>query len=109
MTDRIRHADPSCSRPRAAATRSVAAVANGADAVYLGLKELNARRGAENFSLDELAEATPPRAPARRARLPDRQHPRARRRDAAALEPVDARLGGRRRRRHRAGPRAARG
>ena len=34
-----------------------AAVANGADAVYLGVENLNARRGAENFSLDGLAEA----------------------------------------------------
>lgn len=36
----------------------LAAVANGADAVYLGLKDLNARRGAENFSLDDLRETT---------------------------------------------------
>lgn len=34
-----------------------AAVANGADAVYLGVEVLNARRGAENFTLDSLAEA----------------------------------------------------
>lgn len=34
-----------------------AAVAAGADAVYLGLDQLNARRGAENFTIDELAEA----------------------------------------------------
>ncbi|HEY5506248.1 MAG TPA: peptidase U32 family protein, partial [Coriobacteriia bacterium] len=34
-----------------------AAVRNGADAVYLGTTELNARRGAENFRLDMLAEA----------------------------------------------------
>jgi len=34
-----------------------AAVRNGADAVYLGTTELNARRGAENFRLDTLAEA----------------------------------------------------
>ncbi|MDR3686990.1 MAG: U32 family peptidase [Coriobacteriia bacterium] len=33
-----------------------AAIANGADAVYLGVELLNARRGAENFSLDNLAE-----------------------------------------------------
>ncbi len=33
----------------------VAAVNNGADAVYLGLGELNARRGAENFDLETLA------------------------------------------------------
>ena len=34
-----------------------AAVNNGADAVYLGLSELNARRGAENFTLETLADA----------------------------------------------------
>ena len=34
-----------------------AAVRNGADAVYLGTTELNARRGAENFRIDTLAEA----------------------------------------------------
>jgi putative protease len=34
-----------------------AAVRNGADAVYLGTHELNARRGAENFTLAGLAEA----------------------------------------------------
>ncbi len=33
----------------------VAAVNNGADAVYLGLGELNARRGAANFDLETLA------------------------------------------------------
>ena len=34
-----------------------AAVRSGADAVYLGAKEFSARRNAENFGLDELAEA----------------------------------------------------
>lgn len=34
-----------------------AAVANGADAVYLGVDRLNARRGAENFTIETLAEA----------------------------------------------------
>lgn len=34
-----------------------AAVRNGADAVYLGLEALNARRGAANFTLGTLAEA----------------------------------------------------
>ena len=34
----------------------VAAVEAGADAVYLGLKGLNARRGADNFDLNELPE-----------------------------------------------------
>ena len=33
-----------------------AAVNNGADAVYLGVDKFNARRGAENFTLDNLAE-----------------------------------------------------
>jgi U32 family peptidase len=31
-----------------------AAIANGADAVYLGVEKLNARRGAQNFTLDTL-------------------------------------------------------
>ena len=35
-----------------------AAVNNGADAVYLGVDRLNARRGAENFTLESLGEAT---------------------------------------------------
>ncbi len=34
-----------------------AAVCNGADAVYLGAEGFNARRGARNFTLEELAEA----------------------------------------------------
>ena len=34
-----------------------AAVAAGADAVYLGLDEFNARRGADNFTLENLGEA----------------------------------------------------
>ncbi len=34
-----------------------AAVASGADAVYLGLERLNARRGAENFTLETLEDA----------------------------------------------------
>jgi putative protease len=34
-----------------------AAVRNGADAVYLGTRELNARRGAENFDVADLADA----------------------------------------------------
>ena len=32
----------------------IAAVQNGANAVYLGVDEFNARRGARNFTLDEL-------------------------------------------------------
>jgi len=35
----------------------VAAVQSGADAVYLGLREFSARRGADNFTIGELAEA----------------------------------------------------
>jgi putative protease len=35
-----------------------AAIANGADAVYLGLPDLNARRGAENFTMESLGEWT---------------------------------------------------
>ena len=35
----------------------VAAVQNGADAIYLGFGEFNARRGAKNFTLDELGRA----------------------------------------------------
>ena len=34
-----------------------AAVCNGADAVYLGADAFNARRGAKNFTLEELPEA----------------------------------------------------
>ena len=34
-----------------------AAVRGGADAVYLGLDSFNARRGADNFTLDTLADA----------------------------------------------------
>ena len=34
----------------------VAAIANGADAVYLGVDRLNARRSAENFTVETLAE-----------------------------------------------------
>ena len=34
-----------------------AAVQNGADAVYLGAGAFNARMGARNFSMEELAEA----------------------------------------------------
>jgi len=43
--------------PAGAPDALVAAVNNGADAVYLGLGELNARRSATNFDLDSLAEA----------------------------------------------------
>ena len=36
-----------------------AAVQNGADAVYLGLDDFNARRGAKNFTGEDLASAVP--------------------------------------------------
>jgi putative protease len=42
--------------PAGAPEALTAAVNNGADAVYLGLGELNARRGAANFDLETLAE-----------------------------------------------------
>ena len=35
----------------------IAAVQNGADAVYLGLGDFNARRGAHNFSPEEFEKA----------------------------------------------------
>ena len=35
----------------------IAAVQNGADAVYLGLGDFNARRGAKNFSIEEFRKA----------------------------------------------------
>ncbi len=49
---------PELLAPAGGADALRAAVANGADAVYLGLSELNARRGAENFTMETLAEAT---------------------------------------------------
>ena len=67
-----------------------AAVANGADAVYLGVEVLNARRGAENFTLDDARRDVPLRAPPGRARLPDRERGRAPGRAGEALELVDA-------------------
>ena len=35
----------------------IAAVQSGADAVYMGFGDFNARRGAENFSQEEFAKA----------------------------------------------------
>lgn len=49
---------PELLAPAGNMTALVAAVESGADAVYLGLREFSARRGAANFSLPELAEAT---------------------------------------------------
>ena len=37
----------------------IAAVQNGADAVYMGLGNFNARRGAKNFSDEEFERAVP--------------------------------------------------
>ncbi len=49
-------ARPELLAPAGSPAALIAAVNNGADAVYLGLGELNARRGAENFDLESLAE-----------------------------------------------------
>lgn len=52
------HADkPELLAPAGGPESLRAAVANGADAVYLGLDTLNARRSAENFTLETLPEA----------------------------------------------------
>ncbi len=56
MTASPRHL-PELLAPAGGAEALRAAVAGGADAVYLGVDKLNARRGAENFTLDTLAEA----------------------------------------------------
>lgn len=47
---------PELLAPAGSPAALIAAVNNGADAVYLGMGELNARRGAENFDLETLAE-----------------------------------------------------
>lgn len=53
----MRHSlHPELLAPAGSPEALVAAVNNGADAVYLGLGTLNARRGAENFDLQSLAE-----------------------------------------------------
>lgn len=43
--------------PAGSAAALHAAVRGGADAVYLGLDSFNARRGADNFTLDSLGDA----------------------------------------------------
>ena len=48
---------PAILAPVGGAEQLSAAVRCGADAVYLGLSDLNARRGAENFGPEELAQA----------------------------------------------------
>lgn len=48
---------PELLAPAGGPTALRAAIANGADAVYLGLERFNARRGAENFTLETLEEA----------------------------------------------------
>ncbi len=58
MQDRPHHHRPELLAPAGGPESLRAAVNNGADAVYLGVDRLNARRGAENFTLDTLAEAT---------------------------------------------------
>lgn len=58
MQDRPYHHRPELLAPAGGPESLRAAVNNGADAVYLGVDRLNARRGAENFTLDTLAEAT---------------------------------------------------
>lgn len=55
--ERARPAAPELLAPAGGAGALRAAIRNGADAVYLGTGSLNARRGAENFSLPALAEA----------------------------------------------------
>jgi putative protease len=50
------HFGPELLAPAGGPAALRAAVANGADAVYLGVDRLNARRGAENFTIDGLAE-----------------------------------------------------
>lgn len=53
MTDR--HNRVELLAPAGGPDALIAAVNNGADAVYLGLSELNARRGAANFDLESLS------------------------------------------------------
>lgn len=50
------HMTPELLAPAGGPEAFVAAVSNGADAVYLGVDRLNARRGAENFTVESLAE-----------------------------------------------------
>ncbi len=52
-----RHHVPELLAPAGGRQALAAAVASGADAVYLGVDRLNARRSAENFTLDTLSEA----------------------------------------------------
>ena len=55
MEKRAKHV-PELLAPAGSPTALIAAVNNGADAVYAGLGALNARRGAENFTAESLAE-----------------------------------------------------
>lgn len=52
-----RHVTPELLAPAGSPEALRAAVANGADAVYLGVDRFNARRSAENFALETLAGA----------------------------------------------------
>ena len=104
--------DPSaarnCSRPPAARTRSARPSPTAPTPSTSGLKALNARRGAENFTLDDARRGHALRPPPGPARLPDREHPHAARRRCAARSRDRRRgVGGGRRRGHRPGPRAA--
>ena len=81
-----------------------AAVANGADAVYLGVEGFNARRGAENFTLASLSGGLRLRTPARHARLPDGEHRRAGERAGRGPRHGRPGVGRGRRRRDRPGP-----
>ncbi|MDY0087778.1 MAG: U32 family peptidase [Coriobacteriia bacterium] len=58
MRETPSHAAPELLVPAGGPEALRAAVNNGADAVYLGLDRLNARRGAENFTPEALQEAT---------------------------------------------------
>ncbi len=58
MTDTAMRRVPELLAPAGGPESLRAAVANGADAVYLGLESLNARRGAENFTMSSLGEVT---------------------------------------------------
>ncbi len=57
MTRNVR-TEPELLAPAGGPDALLAALNNGADAVYLGVESFNARRGAENFTLETLPEAT---------------------------------------------------
>jgi len=53
----LTHTVPELLAPAGGPEAFRAALANGADAIYLGVEVLNARRGAENFTLETLSDA----------------------------------------------------